>query len=406
MVALKLFDNPVTGPEGIGAVGVVNAMGGQIPSRQSNWVLSRQPWIDEKTGKACVTLNDLNGGWSAADSRGGERKKLLKNYLINDLRNMGYQLPSVCNAVTMTRAAWIQLDKTIVREARARLQFVSDLEAAVPYGGFNGMSKMTLEYAAMSDAGEAFVGMEPAVDGRTDTPLIIYRSLPLPVTYCDFGYTQRMLEVSRSGDLPFDIAMGEQCGRRIAERNEDEAIGNVTGITYGTQTAGYGTHTGTSTVYGARTFPQRLTKTNFTTPTTTNGPTTYAEVLAALQQLHNNDFHGPFKLYHSTDWSPYMDSPFSLSGGNNPGETLRTMLMKIPDISGIQRLDRLTATYTLLFVQMTSDVVQMVVGMDTTTIQWEEKGGLEQRWKVMAMKIPRFKSTYGSKTGILHGTTS
>lgn len=400
---MPFFDNAVD--SGIRPLGVMNAMpaNGNMPDR--NWVRLRQPFQDRR-GRACVTINDLNGGFSKADSVGGEAKPLLRTYLINDLRNQGYSLPMVTNATTLRKEDWIQLDRQVVRSYRQRLQAWEDLKAASSFGGFNAMGKMTLEYQAMSDPGEAVVDMDGRTDGRTDTPLFILRSLPLPITHSDFGYSSRELQVSRNSDTPLDTVMGEAAARRVAEMTEDITIGNETGVTYATQTAGPGTHTGTSTVYGYRNFPQRLTKTNFTAPTGTNASTIFTEVLAAISQLADQRSYGPFILYHSTNYSQYMNNVFSVSGGNHPGETLRTMLLKIPEIQDVRRLDRLTTDNTLIFVQMTGEVAQAINGMDVTTIQWEEKGGLELRFKVMVIQVPRLRSDYSSRTGILHGTTS
>ncbi len=399
---MPLLDNGLS-VNGIQPFPVLNSLGGNMPDR--NWIKLRQPYLDNR-GRACVTINDLKGGFTRNDSTGGEKKPLLRGYLVNDLRNMGFQLPMVTNATTLRKEDWIQLDRAVVKVARQRLRAAQDLESSSSFGGFNAMGKMTIEYQAMSDPGEAQVDMDGQTDARTDTPLFNLRSLPLPITHSDFGYSQRELMVSRNSDTPLDTVMGEAAARRCGESVEDQVIGNVGGVTYGTQSSGYGAHTGTSTVYGYKTLPQRLTKTNFTVPTTTNGPTTYAEVLAALNQLFAQFFYGPFILYHSTDWSQYMDSPFSTSGGNNPGETLRTMLKKIPDIQDVRRLDRLSSTYTLLFVQMTSETAQMVNGLDFTTIQWEEKGGLALRFKVMCIKVPRLRFDYNGQCGILHGTTT
>lgn len=390
---------------------VVNSMGGGLSMPDRNWSRLRQPFLD-KHGRACVSIQDVHMnpkkgiGVTRNDSVGGEMKPLVRTYLVNDLRNMGFNLPYVTNAATLRKNDWIEMDKRILRAARQRLRAAQDLEDASSYEGFNALGRMTLEYQAMSDPGEAVVDMLATTDARTDTPQFIIRSLPLPITHSDFGYADRELMVSRNSDTPLDMVMSEASARRVGESVEDQVIGNVTGVTYGTQTAGPGTHTGTSTVYGYLNFPQRLTKSNFTTPTSTNGPTTYSEVLAALNQLFAQFFYGPFILYHSTDWSQYMDSPFSTAGGNHPGETLRTMLMKIPDIKDVRRLDRLTSTYTLIFVQMTSEVAEMVNGSDIITVQWQEKGGLELRFKVMAIKVPRLRSDYNSRTGILHGTTA
>ncbi len=399
---------------------IFNALpqGGSMPDR--NWSRLRRPYLDDR-GRACVAVRDIRGGWTRNDSHGGERRPLVRAYLVNDLRNQGYNLPMVVNATTLRKEDWIQLDRQIVRSARQRLKAWNDLLQASSFGGFNAMGKMTLEYQAMSDPGEAVVDMDARTTARNDTPLFILRSLPLPITHSDFGYSSRELMVSRNSNTPLDTAMGESAGRRVAEMVEDTLIGNQTGITYATQTTGPGTHTGTSTVYGYTNFPQRLTKINFTAPTVGGWvpDTTHNEMLAALDQIYLQGFYGPFVIYHSTDWTQYMNRVYAVSGGNNPGETLRTMLLKNPDILDVRRLDRLLGVaatwagvaipanlYTFIIVQMTSEVAQAINGMDITTVQWQQKGGLDLCFKVMCIQVPRLRSDYSSRTGILHGTTA
>jgi hypothetical protein len=101
-----------------------------------------------------------------------------------------------------------------------------------------------------------------------------------------------------------------------------------------------------------------------------------------------------------------MNGVFSSSGGNHPGETLRSMITKIPDVVDVRRLDFLDDTYTLLFVQMTADVARAVNGMDITTVQWPSLGGLRQNYKVMAIQVPQLRADYNQRCGILHGTTA
>lgn len=399
---MPLVDNylPTRGMDPSNVAGTIPA--GKVPS--NNWVRLRQPYLD-RHGRACVAINDIHGAWTKGDSKGGEKKPLIRAYKINDLLNMGFPLPLAANAATLTKDAWVYLDKTVQRAARQRLRAADDLLNASPVGGFNAYQKMTYEFQAMSDPGSAYVDMDALTDGTTDTPLFNLRSLPLPITHSDWGYSDRELEVSRGSNMPFDMVMPEAATRRCAENVEDQVIGNVTGPTYGTNTTD---HTGTSTVYGYTTYPQRLTKTNFTAPSGGgwSPETAYNEVLTAINQLTAQYFYGPFMLYHSIDWTQYMDRQFSVSGGNNASETLRTMLSKIPDIAGVRRLDRLTSTFTLLFAQMTSDVVQMVDGMGPTVVQWQEKGGLAHRWKVLMIRVPLFRCDYNSRCGVLHGTTS
>ena len=381
---------------------------GKLPT--ANWARYRQPYLD-RHGRACLAVNSLDGEWTKQDAKGGESKPLVKAYLINDLLNRGVPLPVTANAATLTKEAWQELSRRVQLAARDRLRLVEDLSMAVPLGGFDAYRKMTYEYQAMSDPGSAYVDMDALTDGTADTPQFITRSVPLPLTHSDFGYSDRELEVSRSGNMPFDMAMGEAAARRVGESLEDQAIGNVTGVTYGTQSSGAGAHTGTSTVYGLRTFAQRLTKTNFTAPSGGGWvpSTTVNELLTAIEQLRAQKFYGPFHLYHGTDWDQYLDRDYYhaiTSGAVAPVRTLRERLSAIGDITMIRRLDRLTTTFTLFLLQMSSDVVQLINGMDTTVIQWQDKGGLAHRWKVMAIRVPLFRSDYSSQTGLLHGSTS
>jgi len=57
-------------------------------------------------------------------------------------------------------------------------------------------------------------------------------------------------------------------------------------------------------------------------------------------------------------------------------------------------------------VQQTSDVIREVVGMDITTVQWEEEGGMRLNFKVMAILVPQLRADFNGNTGIVHGSTA
>jgi hypothetical protein len=323
------------------------------------------------------------------------------------------------NVSSLRKEAWIELDRVVILAARQRLKAYADLEAKNSYGGFNGMSKMTLEHEAMSDPGEAVVDMDGLSEGRNDTMLFKLRSLPLPITHSDFRVSERRLAITRGSGTPFDTTMAEACSRRVAEMLEKTVIGisgGFSGLAYGGVTTGptqhdtatYTSALGASTVYGYTTFPMRLTKNNFTAPTAGGWvpDTTRNEVLAALDQLYAQFFYGPFHLYFSIDWTQYMERVYAVSGGNNNNETLRSMLLKTQGISGVDRLDFLTSTFTILLVQETADVARAVNGMDITTVQWPVMGGMDHRFKIMTIKVPQLRGDYSGRTGILHGTTT
>jgi hypothetical protein len=214
--------------------------------------------------------------------------------------------------------------------------------------------------------------------------------------------------VSRSSNTPLDMVSAEAGARRIGEMVEKTAIGTVTGVTYGTQSSGYAAHDLASTVFGLANYTNRITKTNFTAPTAGGWTpdTAHNEILSALDTLYTNNIFGPFSIYYSIDWTQYMNRVYAVSGGNNPGETLRTMLLKTENIQSVERLDFLTNTFTIFIVKEESDVVQAVNGQDVTTIMWETIGGLRKNYKIIAIQAPLLRSDFSGRCGILHGTTA
>lgn len=398
------IDNFLTSPGAEYAGGILDHFAGGI---DSNFRFLRRPFLDER-GRACVTVN--TGRYTTEK---GERVPIRERRLVNDLRNAGYVLPPVTNATSLRKEEWIELDRVALQAARQRLRAWKDLAAANTFGGFNGMSKMTLEYEAMSDPGEAIIDMDAITAGRNDSPLFKLRSLPLPITHSDYWFSSRRLAVSRNTGTPLDTTMGEAAARRVAEMIEKTTIGVETGLTYGTVSSGPTAHDGASTVYGYTNYVNRLTKTDLTTPTGANPNATVADVLDMRNSLYDNKFYGPFMLYHSTDWDQYMDNDYAFTNStgwaSDPSRTLRERLKSIEGIQDVQRLDFLDATdnpFTLLMVQMTADVARAVIGMDITTVQWESSGGMQLNFKVMAIMVPQLRSDYSGNCGILQATTS
>lgn len=403
-----LVDNAIGGgPSGA----VPMFQGGQFGhgSFLRNPGLRRPYWPDKGRNEGYPCVNHFTGRWTVEK---GVRVPIKEQVRVIDLLRKGFVDPIflTANTTSLRKEAYIELDKKVQMAARQRLKAWEDLAAASPYGGFNAMSKMTLEYEAMSDPGEAIVDMDALGDGRQDYPLFDLRSLPLPITHSDFSYSQRLLDVSAGSGTPLDGASAEAASRRVAEAVEKTLIGTQTGISYGYQSTGRTAHNSTikSTVYGYTNFPYRNTKTNFTAPTGGgwDPDDTVNEVLAAISQLYDDKHYGPFVIYHSTDWSQYMNRTYSYAGGNNQGQTLRDVLLRIEDVQDVRRLDFLTSTFTLLIVQMTSEVCQAVNGLGLTTVQWPTVGGLQQNWKVMVIWVPLLRADYSGNCGILHGTTA
>lgn len=343
------------------------------------------------------------------DDGKGNPVPVYKQFWTEDLARKGVFTP-VWNATSLRKEDWIHIDRAIVRSTRQRLRAWADAESMVGMGGFDGMSKMTHEYEAMSDPGEAMVDMDGLSDGRNDAPLFKLRSVPLPITHSDFWFSRRRIEVSRNSSTPLDTTMSEAAARRVAEMIERTLIGTETGVQFGTQTTGVTQHDGLSKVYGYTNSPYKVAKTDLTTPDGTNPDSVAQDVIEMRETMYANGFYGPFMLYYSTPYDQFLDRPHfvgTFAQGLTTGTVkLRRYIEDIDGIQGMRRLDFLTSGYQMILVQMTSDVVQAINGMDVTTVQWESQGGLRQNFKVMAIKVPLIKAPYNGIAGLIHGTTS
>ena len=294
---------------------------------------------------------------------------------------------------TLRKDAWKALDLAIVKTATERLQLVSDIrQAGLTFNVPNGMGTTVFETETMSDISDASITMDGLAATERDRPLFELTNLPLPVTSKPFSYSLRQIEASRRSGSPLDTTTAELAGRKVAEEIEKLTLGNLSTYTYGG-----------GSVYGLRNFPTRETK-SMTLPTASSwtGATTVTEILQMRQQSYDEFHFGPFNLYTSPNWDVYLDNDFSTAKGDN---TLRDRIKKIEKINNVTTLDFLTG-FQMILVQMTSDVIRMVVGMEIQTIQWESHGGLKQEFQVMGIIVPQLRADQSSQTGIVHGTAT
>ena len=298
---------------------------------------------------------------------------------------------------TLTKEAWLHLDTAILRVARNRLRAVADLRGAgLTYTVPNGMGTTVLEYQKINDVGSATISMDGLRMGPDDRPVFESAYLPLPIIHSDFQFSLRQIMTSRNTGAPLDTTMGEMAGRRVAETCEKLALGRESTYAYGG-----------GTIYGMCNFPTRISG-SFTAPTTSGwtAATHLTEILAAKQQLQDAKHYGPYVIYYSSAWDKYLDDDFN---SNYPNKTLRQRISEIDGITAVRTLDYLdtsTSTYNIVMLEMDSGTIRMVIGMDVTTLEWDDMGGLRKNYKVMCIIIPQLRADYDSNTGILHGTPS
>lgn len=326
--------------------------------------------------------------------------------------NNGILPASTLNA-SLPHDTWQRIDRAVLKASRDRLDAWNDLVAANSYGGFNGMAITGLIRDTMTDPGDAKVDMDTLSDDVSDAPLFTPDIVPLPIIHAGASVSQRRLAQSRNAGTPLDTTMIEACGRRCAETLEQITIGtlSMTALTIGSSDDF--TRRG---IYGFRTQPDRITKTDVTA-TASFVPSTFVdEVIAMIELARAQKFHGPFVLYYSTSWDQYLARDYyrqaTAVGLATPTKTVLQRVEEIRKIQRVAALDMFTSTDELLLVQMTSETVRAINGMEFTTVQWTKDGGAQTMLRVMGIKVPELRAQYvgtstsSRKCGIVHGTTS
>lgn len=307
------------------------------------------------------------------------------------LNQEGKQTVLATNApATLRVREWIEIDRNVQEAVYTTPQrMFADLRASgsniiIP----NGMGKTVLEYERMTDIGDAITSMDGIRESDGDRPHFDVTGMPLPIVHKDFQFTARQIAVSRNGGSPLDMTMPRLAARKCMEQVEK--------YTAGSQTYKYGGYN----VYGYTNYPQRLTQ-SITAPSSSNHPTTVAEILAMRKKLTDRAFTGPYMVYMSPAWDAYLDEDYSDSTAKTG--TLRERIQKIKGISGVEVSYYLSGN-AIVMVQMTPDVAQAVVGMDVMTLQWPSKGGMLINFKVLCILLPRMKSDINGLAGIVHGS--
>jgi len=308
----------------------------------------------------------------------------------------------VTNAgATLRFQEWKQIDDAVIMSARRQMRVVADIRGAgLTYGIPNGMGKTVLVTQSMTDITDASISMDPSQTSEGDRPEFDLVNLPLPVVHKDFSFNARQIATSRNNGTPIDVSMAELSAKRVAEEVEKMTLGTLDSFTYGG-----------GTVYGFTNFPKRITAT-LTDPSSSGWTpqTLIHEIIAMRQQSINRFYYGPWMVYVSPGWDQYLDEDyFHIDASVGTAQTLRERLKKVEGVQDI-RTAHFLEDMQIVMVQMTSDVVRMVIGMDVTTLQWESIGGLKINFKVMAILVPQLRSTVtniaGHVTGIVHGAVA
>lgn len=336
---------------------------------------------NENTGDAAqVDIISQSGAGGALNASGSVAMKLLQsNFNVEALRTQDY----------LTKDAWTNFDNKIIEIARQRLIGVADLIAAgLTYNVPNAMGVTRIEWERMGDMGPADLNMAGVTEGRTDSMGFDLVGMPLPIVHKDFWINIRKLEASRNSGTPLDTTQAEICARKVSERIESMLFLGDTSLGTNNQ------------IYGYATAPDRITGSTTASWATATGDQIVADVIAMIGAAKAKEMHGPFQFYVHYSAMSNLGNDYKA----NSDKTILQRVMEIPGVAGIKESYYVPNADTVFAIQMTSDVVDIVDGIQPTVVQWDSLGGMRQNYKVLAIMVPRVKSTIINQSGIIHYT--
>ena len=288
----------------------------------------------------------------------------------------------------LRKEEWIEFDTALVPIARQRLRGVNDLiSAGLTLTLGNGMGTTILQWEEVSDMDPADISMDGVTRGIHDRVRFDINNLPIYIVHKDFHVNLRNLESSRRLGVPIDTTQIEVATRKVADQVES-ILFNGTTLTFGG-----------NSVFGYRTAANRNLFTIAPTWNTATGLEIVTDVIDMIAAANADNMFGPYVLYVPvTYWNAMLE--------DYKTESDKTIIQRIKEIEGIGsvRVADVLPDDNVLLVQMTKDVVDLVIGMQPRVVQWDVEGGFQTNFKVLTILVPRMKNDFDNRSGIVHGS--
>jgi len=292
------------------------------------------------------------------------------------------------NAV-LSNDQWVEFDTVLVREASIRMRAAGDLIAAgLTRTITNGLAKTVFEYQKIGDMDPAVVSMDGVTRSENDRLAYTDARIPMPITHKDWYLNLRQLMASRTSGEAIDTTHIEAAGRKIGEEIERMVL------------VGGKTFQGLP-IYGYTTFPARNTASFGTNgqwgAAAKTGDNILADISTMIAAQAADRFYGPFVIYIGSGMAGKMNEDFKA----NSDKTIRQRILELEEIQAIRVVDQLPAS-TVIMVQLTSDVVQLIQGEPLQTVQWDIHGGFQINYKGFTIQIPLLRSDASGRAGLFH----
>jgi hypothetical protein len=240
--------------------------------------------------------------------------------------------------------------------------------------------------------------MNPSSRRENKMPIVLPKRLPIYLTIDGFELDIRTLKMSERVGQPLDVSNAAFCTRAVNEAFEDAIINGPTTLDGQALTdAGY-------TAYGLLNEPnvnlQTLTLAAWSTAPV--GSTVFAETEAMIGKAQTDKKFGPYRMYVGTAVGNALDADYNATN-NAQGLTIKERILKISSLQAVVVADLMPANKVVL-VQMTSDVVDIIVGQTPTVIPFTSLDGFTIHNIVMGIMVPRVRSDYDGNSGVVVGT--
>ncbi len=304
------------------------------------------------------------------------------------LMQTGFNINALRTNDVLRKDEWVQMDQILIDVARKRLVAVGTLIAqGLRFDIGGGLGTTILEWERNTDMEPANISMSGVTEGENDTLQFDLQSMPLPIIHKDFNINIRKLQASRTTGQSLDMAQIEIASTLVSEAIEEMVfIGNATRV-------------GTSQIFGLLNQPDRNTGSvtaNWDTVGTT-GAQKLTDVQAMIAALQVDNMYGPYVMYVPNTAFQNLNQDYTAEYAKSQ----MSRLLETPGLTDILPSKDVTAG-SIVMHQVTRDVIDEVIALQPTIVQWDSKGGMVKNFKVMAIMIPRVRSTITLQSGVAH----
>ena len=337
-----------------------------------NAITRNRPYID-KDGRAKISVY-----------QGGD---------INDPKSYTQKLIDNDMAI-FTPEEWKAIDTRLREIAASRQVGIAKLkELGLVYNLANPFASQSLEYIKTSDMHDASVNMNFKVTNETDKQQVKTASIPIPVVSWRWSFDIRDLQTSRVYNRPLDLKGATVGARKIGEKLESMMFGANATILDDKKIDSIISFADSNKI-------ATLHNWNATGTTTTD----ILDDVIALKKKSIEDKHfGKWILFVAQNYEARLDDDYGVDATTKAYIPLMDRIKKINGILDVIVSDFLPDD-TVALVQMTNDTIELINGMELTTVQIMNAGGLNFEMLSFVMQVPAVYSDYEGNCGIVIGT--